>query len=102
MRPLTVEPITIPNSCDRTSGVNQAVSPSRIPRAPPTTSATPMRFIVALLVRAGASGDALSLPGAGNPLTVREQQDQSASDQIGGEDAGGDAMARHDAKGLSQ
>ena len=33
---------------------------------------------------------------------MREEQDQSASDQVGGQDSGGNAVARRDAKGLAE
>ena len=45
MRPFTVDPATIPRSWERTSGVNQAVRPSRMPSAPPTSKATVIRLI---------------------------------------------------------
>src|SRR3954470_11364613 len=38
-RPLIVEPITMPTICERTSGVNSAVRPSKMPRKPPRSVA---------------------------------------------------------------
>src|SRR4051812_37027805 len=43
--PLNVDPTTMPIRPARTSGVNQALRPSRIPSAPPTRIPTAMRFM---------------------------------------------------------
>src|SRR4029078_11927571 len=43
--PLIVDPTTIPISCERTSGVNQAVKPSKMPRTPPSKSPSNNLFI---------------------------------------------------------
>ena len=63
-----MDPITIPSSCARTSGVNQAVSPSKIPRNPPTSNPSTTLFISRLLrQRAGPLQSYSTLPE--NPLT---------------------------------
>ena len=52
--PLIVEPTTIVKSCDLTSGVNQEVSPSKMPKIPPKINPYATLFIasspVALLL----------------------------------------------------
>src|SRR6266852_3314592 len=102
MRPFTVDPMTIPINCERTSGVNQAVSPSKMPSAPPTSKATVIRLIVALLLRRSRAAPSRCMPGAGNPLTVREEQDQSPSDEVRGHDGRGDAVALRNAQRPAQ
>src|ERR1700735_3038825 len=49
--PLIVEPTTMLRSCDRTSGVNQDVNPSKIPNTPPRINPYTTLFIPGLLGR---------------------------------------------------
>src|SRR6202041_789211 len=49
--PLIVEPTTMLRSCDRTSGVNQDVNPSKIPSTPPRINPYTTLFIAGLLGR---------------------------------------------------
>src|SRR5438477_1390817 len=74
--------MTIPIICERTAGVNHAVSPSKMPRIPPSTRPSTGLFIVALL--AGTS-PRLHFYSTGDrkPLARTKKYQQCARDNVG-------------------
>src|SRR5262245_21473676 len=78
MMPLIVEQITIPASCTRASGVNQAVMPSMSPRIAPSTRPRRILFI------SNSPPLLWYYPFFQVPLTAGQQNKQNADEQIDG------------------
>src|SRR5690349_13801428 len=77
--PLKVDPITMVNICERTAGVNHAVSPSKIPRMPPTTNPNTTLF---MLPPCGISALSFYSTSGRNRLLPLPQDEQRSHNQV--------------------
>src|SRR5262249_19857908 len=80
--PLMVEPKTIPRSWFRTAGVNQAESPSKIPRIPPRTSPNTILFISLSPSQTGCSTVVLTAFAQAFNSATRKKKEQHAHEQV--------------------
>src|SRR5438874_12236356 len=79
MRPLKVEPITIPTICDDTSGDDRSAdSPSKMPRMPPSTRPNTGLFMIS----PGGWGRYPIQRSPSKSLSARKDQQRDAHDEI--------------------
>src|SRR5262245_38015325 len=90
MMPFTVEPTTIPTICGAVSGAEtSAVRPSKTPRIPPRTRPKTGLFIGSSIV-----GPSLLTAFRGESLTLAENQEKHAHDEVGEDEQDRCAVSR--------